>query len=85
MSYDKLRNACVAAATACEKLNLEKFTELKSKLDYCIGSYDFDKNPEGLFEFGAIAFKELTDFKTKNPRKINKKVLAGLNTALALK
>jgi hypothetical protein len=83
MSNDKLRNACEAASEAINKLNEAKFTDLKEKLDFCIGSYDFDKNPEGLYEFGQKALKDLTAYKKKNPRKVNQKVLTALEKALA--
>ncbi|MCF8365287.1 MAG: hypothetical protein K9H16_05870 [Bacteroidales bacterium] len=83
MSNDKLRNACAEASEAIEKLNEVKFADLKEKLDFCIGSYDFDKNPTGLYEYGEKAFKDLTAYKVKNPKKVNKKVLAALEKALA--
>jgi hypothetical protein len=84
MSNDNLRNACEAASTVLGKLNVDEFTELKAKLDYCIGSYDFDKNPEGLFEFGGKALTDLTNYKKKYPRKVNKKILSSLEKALAV-
>jgi len=75
---EKFRNACEAASQVFTKLKVEDFSELKSKLDYCIGSYDYDKNPVGLYEIGMAALKELEAFKAKNPRKVNKKVIADL-------
>lgn len=75
---EKLRNACEAASQVITKLDNETFADLKSKLDYCIGSYDHDKNPAGLQEFGSVAAKELSAFKLKHPRKVNKKVIADL-------
>ncbi len=83
MSNDKLREACAAASESIEKLDDPKFADVKEKLDFCIGSYDFDKNPEGLYEYGAKALTELSAYKKKNPRKINKKVLTNLEKALA--
>ena len=83
MSNNKLRNACAEASEAIEKLNEPKFADLKEKLDFCVGSYDFDKNPQGLYEYGDKALKDLTTYKKKNPRKINKKVLTQLEKALA--
>ena len=83
MSNDKLRDACAAASESIEKLNEPKFADLKEKLDFCIGSYDFDKNPEGLYEYGTKALNEMTAYKKKNPRKINKKVLTNLEKTLA--
>lgn len=82
MSHENLRNACEAASTAMGKLDVDEFTELKAKLDFCIGSYDFDKNPEGLYEFGEKSFKDLTAYKKKYPRKVNKKILSALEKAL---
>ena len=75
---DNFRNACEAASQVFTKLKIEKYTDLQSKLDYCIGSYDYDKNPVGLYEIGIAAMKELEAFKMKNPRKVNKKVIADL-------
>ena len=31
-------------------------------------SYEFDKNPVGLYEFGEKALKALNDVKKKNPK-----------------
>ncbi len=80
---DKFRNACEEAIKVFEKLNIEKQTEIISKLEYCIGSYDYDKNPTGLYEFGEIALNELKAYKKKNPRKINKKIIANLERYLS--
>lgn len=80
---EKFRNACEDAVQVFTKLKDEKYNDIKSKLEYCIGSYDYDKNPEGLFEFGKIAHSELTRFKKKNPRKVNKKVLDNLAKYMA--
>ena len=78
----KLRNACEAATSVFDKLNIEEFTELKSKLEYCIGSFDYDNNPVGLIEYAEVALKELKAFKEKNPRKVNKKIIADLEKNL---
>jgi hypothetical protein len=78
----KLRNACEAATLVFDKLNMDQFTELKSKLEYCIGSFDYDNNPVGLIEYGEIALKELKAFKEKNPRKVNRKILTNLEKVL---
>ncbi len=83
MSNEKLRNACEATSQAILKLKEDKFAELKEKLDFCIGSYDFDKNPKGLYEFGEQALNDLITYKKKNPRKVNKKILTSLKKALA--
>ena len=79
---DKLRNACEGASKAFAKLNTEKYTDLQSKLEYCIGSYDHDKNPSGLVKFGTMALNELKACKEKSPRKVTKKVITDLEKSL---
>ncbi len=80
---EKFRNACEDAVQVFVKLDREDQTEIKSKLEYCIGSFDYDKNPVGLFEYGEIALNELKSFKKQNPRKVNKKVIDNLQKFLA--
>ncbi len=82
MNTEKFRDACVEATQVIAKLKLDKYNKLQSDLQYCIGSYDYDKNPTGLYEYGTIALKELKAFKEQNPRKVNKKVIANLEKNL---
>ena len=56
---EKLRNACESAVTAFTKINNEEFSQIQANLEYCIGSYDNDKNPSGLYEFGNVAVTDL--------------------------
>lgn len=79
---EKLRNNCESALTALKKLNDPDTTELQSKLEWCIGSYDHDKNPAGLVEYGAVTLQTLKDIKKENPRKINKKVIESIEKSL---
>ena len=79
---DKLRNECQAALETLQKLNVTKTAELQAKLEWCIGSYDFDKNPSGLAEFGSQALKELKKIKDKDPKKVTKKLIDGLEGAI---
>jgi hypothetical protein len=51
-------------------------------LSWCIGSYDYDENPSGLSEFGEMALRTLNRIKEKNPRKVAKKVIDGLDAAI---
>ena len=80
---EKMRNACVAAIQVFEKINKEEYAGLKSKLQYCVGSYDYDKNPSGLIEYGHMALEALKDFKAQNPRKVNKKIIADMEKYLS--
>jgi hypothetical protein len=79
---EKLRNECQNALEALEKLKLPETAELQAKLAWCIGSYDYDKNPSGLTEFGGMALKALSKIKDKNPKKVTKKLLDGLDAAI---
>jgi hypothetical protein len=79
---DTLRNECLNALSTLEKLNQSNTEELKSKLTWCIGSYDNDKNPSGLYELGIVALETLKDVKKQNPRKVNKKIIEGLAASI---
>jgi hypothetical protein len=81
--HEKLRNACVKAFETFVKINEEANAEIQSKLEFVIGSYDFDNNPVGLYEFGKKALKILTKIKEKNTKKVTKKVIDDLEKALA--
>jgi len=79
---EKLRNASETATRTFAKLNMKEYADLQSKLEYCIGSYDHDKNPSGLVEYGTIALKELKAIKDKSPRKVTKKLITDLEKSL---
>jgi len=78
----KIRIACENALNTFRKINPEEFSEIISKLEFVIGSYDFDKNPIGLYEFGEKALEILKKIKEKNPRKISKKLIEELEEAI---
>lgn len=79
---DKLRNECQKALETLQKLKLADTAELQAKLTWCIGSYDYDKNPSGLSEYGGMALKSLKKYKEKNPKKVAKKLIDGLEAAI---
>ena len=79
---ENLRNACEAATMVFTKINVAEYNDLQSNLEYCLGSYDYDKNPSGLYEYGKIALEELKAFKASNPRKVNKKIITDLEKNL---
>ena len=80
---ERLRDACELAAQTFRKINHPEFDEIISKLEFCIGSYNFDKNPAGLVEYGYQALGLLKDIKKKNTRKVNKNVITALEESLA--
>jgi hypothetical protein len=79
---EKLKKSCEDAIVAFQKLNDKKYSEIQSKLEWCIGSYGFDRNPSGLHEYGMKSLDVLKKLKAKQPRKVNKKVIDGLEKAL---
>ena len=79
---DKLKKSCEEAIVAFQKLNNEEYNEIQSKLEWCLGSYDYDRNPSGLHEYGVVTLQALRDIKKDNPRKVNKKVIEGLEKSI---
>jgi hypothetical protein len=79
---DRLRDACQDAVQAFKKINEPEFEDIISKLDFCIGSYNFDRNPVGLVEYGHVALELLKEVKKKNPRKVTQALLKKLDDSL---
>ena len=79
---EQLKKSCEEAVVAFQKLNDGKYSDIQSKLEWCIGSYGFDKNPSGLREYGVQSLDLLRKVKSKEPRKVNKKVIDALEKAL---
>jgi hypothetical protein len=78
----RLRDACELAAQTLRKVSHSDFHEIVSKLEFCIGSFNFDKNPAGLIEYGHKALDLLKEIKKKYPRKISREVLSALEDSL---
>jgi hypothetical protein len=79
---EKLKKSCENALVALQKLNDKKYSDLQSKLEWCLGSYEHDSNPEGLQEYGTKSLQILKKVKSSHPRKVTKKVIDGLESAL---
>lgn len=79
---EKLRKSCEDAIVVFQKLNKNETNELQAKLEWCIGSYSYDNNPVGLHEYGIQTLGVLKKIKSKEPRKVNKKVIDGLEKAI---
>ena len=81
----KIEKACEAALEKIQKIGLEKYADVQSKLEYVLGSFKFDGNPVGLYEIGEKALKELKKYKKAKPRLVSKKLIADLEKAIKLK
>ena len=79
---DKLRDACYKASQKFKKMDASEFDDIVSKLDFCIGSYDYDKNPSGLIEYGHVALDLLKEMKKSNGRKVSKDLIKSLDDNL---
>jgi len=79
---ENLKKRCEEAVVAFQKLNKEEHSEIQSNLEWCLGSYNYDKNPKGLFEYSIKSLDTLKKVKSKEPRKVTKKVIDGLEKAI---
>ncbi len=79
---EKIRTACFQAFETFQKIGDPKNDEIQSKLEFVVGSYDYDKNPIGLYEIGKLALPKLTKIKEKNSKLVTKKLLTDLKKAL---
>lgn len=71
------------ARTALNKLReLDLDTRLQADLDWCLGSYSFDKNPSGLYEMVGRAIKVFTTEKEKKTKGVTAKLLTDLEKAV---
>lgn len=78
----KIEKACIDALEKIRQIGRDDFNEVQSKLEYVIGSYQFDHNPVGLYEVGAMTLNKLKGVKTEKPKLITKKLLDDLEKAL---
>lgn len=81
----KIQNACAATLEKFQKIGLDKYADIQSKLEYVLGSYDFDGNPVGLYDIGAQALKELKKYKKSKPRLVSQKLIDQLEKAVISK
>jgi len=79
---EKLEKACKDALTQFEKIGDEKYYDIRSKLEFVLGSYGFDGNPEGLYQFGKKSSELLKKFKEKYPRKVSIKLIDSIDKAV---
>lgn len=81
----KIEKACDAALEKFQKIGLDKYADIQSKLEYVLGSYRYDGNPVGLYEIGDSALKALKKYKKEKPRLVSKKLIDDLEKALKAK
>lgn len=79
----KLEKACKDAVAKFQKMEGDQYKDILEKLEWCIGSYNYDKNPEGLVQYGKQASDLLKEARKENPKKISQKLIDDLDKALA--
>ncbi|MEZ5083327.1 MAG: hypothetical protein R2750_07755 [Bacteroidales bacterium] len=79
---EKLKQSCEEAVVALQKLKIDSYNDIQSKLEWCIGSFENDKNPVGLYEYGVKSLEILKTVKAEQPRKVTKKVIDNLENAI---
>jgi len=80
--HENLKKSCQEALQTFQKLNKEEYRDIQSKLEWCIGSYENDKNPSGLFEVGIKSLDILKGVKAKQPKLVTKKVIDSLEKSI---
>ena len=78
----RIRKSCELARDKFSRLNNPEYKDIKSKLDFVIGSYDYDKNPVGLYEVGEEAFTILKELKKMKNHLVSKDLLNRLEKSL---
>lgn len=81
----KIQKACAEALEKFQKIGLDKYADIQSKLEFVLGSYAFDGNPVGLYDIGAEALKDLKKYKKSKPRLVSKKLIDDLEKAVKSK
>jgi hypothetical protein len=79
-SADSLEKASEAALSKLQQLGIEQ--QLQADLEWCLGSYRFDKNPAGLYEAAGRALTVLNAEKAKKTKGVTVKLIGDLEKAL---
>jgi len=81
----KIEKACEAALAKFQSIGNEKYADIQSKLEYVLGSFRYDGNPVGLYEFGEKALKLLKALKKEKPKSVSEKLITDLEKAVSQK
>lgn len=73
---------CQEAVDKFDKLGDAKYSDIKEKLQWCIGSYNHDKNPSGLKEYGRKAADMLKEARAEKPKQVSQKLIDDLEKAV---
>ena len=79
----ELVKLCQQVVAKFDKMDGGQYDETKGKLEWCLGSYNYDKNPAGLVEYGNKAVAQLKEARAEKPRQVPQKLIDDLEKALA--
>ena len=71
---DVLKTICVDTLEDLRKQK-QDYSEIESKLEWVIGSYEYDLNPVGLHEFAVKSLEIMKEVKKEKPRAFTKKLI----------
>jgi hypothetical protein len=77
-----LRDLCEKTALYFENLSNPLYNKIIADLRWCIGSYDNDYSPVGLYEYGENALILLNEYLKENPDEIGSLIVEELKNIL---
>jgi hypothetical protein len=77
---DKLEKVSIQALKTLESLGIEQ--QLQQDIEWCLGSYRYDKNPAGLFEMTERALPVLIAAKERKAKGVTSKLIGDMEKAL---
>jgi len=81
----RVEKACETALAKFQSLGNEKYADIQSKLEYVLGSYAYDGNPVGLYEYAEKSLKMLKALKKEKPRSVSDKLITDLEKSINVK
>jgi hypothetical protein len=82
LTHDKIEKALRDAHKTFFDLGKDEYKGIIGKLEFLIASYNYDKNPIGLYEVAPEVLALLVKTKEENSRSVNKKVITALEKAI---
>ena len=79
-SVDRIEKVSVQALKTLESLGIEQ--QLQQDIEWCLGSYRYDKNPTGLFEMTERALPVLIAAKARKAKGVTSKLIGDIEKAL---
>lgn len=79
-AVDRIEKASIQALKTLESLGIEQ--QLQQDIEWCLGSYRYDKNPAGLFDMTERALSVLIAAKERKAKGVTSKLIGDMEKAL---